>query len=106
MRRCEFCERPLGDQRRAHARYCDGLCRAAASRQRREESAQKRTHATTRQRSGPSGLQVSYQKALASVWEEVCLRLGTSTFDTYYAVEIGLRKALSPAQRARLEARS
>lgn len=96
---------------RSHARYCGGACRAGASRLRRGESAQKRTGRA----SGPSGLQVSYRKA-----EAAAVRAAVLAYASGLAVASGAPKAhspterasrlmaeaLSPAQRARLEARS
>ena len=92
---------------RAHARFCGPGCRRAAH---REESVPKRAHVARRACSGPSGLQVSYRKAVGVLERVVAngpiLVWGDGRRRTpQEAAELLMAEALSPTQRARLEAR-
>lgn len=97
MRRCEWCECSLGEMRR-DARYCSPAHRIAASKARRGIS----VRAVLTRSGGPSGLQVSYRKAVEVLYQHI----GEPDAVARVIAEAAMAEALSPAQRARLEARS
>lgn len=112
MRRCEFCETPLPEGKRASARYCDDVCRRAHWAERTgyrtgaAGNGRERLRAASPRRR--SGLQVSYRKAVAAVMSMFVAHTGEvmTRSDARQLVESALADALSPAQRARLEERS
>jgi hypothetical protein len=114
--RCQnvACWRVLDPVRAAHgAKSCDSRCRAAAWKQRtgygRGDSRpapvvarEGRSHAS---RSGPSGLTVSYRKAVGVVTDLLVHEAGWDAGPAEGVAEAWLRGALSEGQRARLDAR-
>lgn len=115
MTRCANpeCRRPLDPERVARygARVCDAACRAAAFRARHGIRRVKagsgapvaREPRANGSRSGPSGLQVSFRRAVRELAAVAPVGL-TSTEAERWAAQ-RLAPALSDRQRARLEAR-
>lgn len=97
MRRCEWCKCSLGGMRR-DALYCSAAHRLAASKARRGIS----VRGVPMRSSGPSGLQVSYRKAVEVLYQHIAEADAVARV----IAEDAMAEALSPTQRARLEARS
>jgi hypothetical protein len=95
------------DGMRPNAIYCSSACKTAAWKVRAGYRTQGiRNTSRTRKTGGPSGLQVSYGRAVEAVTRQ--LRLIGYSSDSGEDVETArmvLREALSDLQRARLDAR-
>lgn len=110
MRVCalEGCDVSLHGKR-SSARFCCDLHRTAQWKGTHRVAPQNGRERIAR-RSGPSGLQVSYRKAEAACRAAVADALSTFPFateaDMDTMVKARMGQALSPTQRARLEARS
>ena len=98
--RCEHCGAHFSP-RRPDARYCTPAHRTAAYRARRQEAGKASPSRHTR-----SGLQVSYPKAVEAAYRAATIAsMRFSDLSPRQIAEAEVRSALSPAQRARLEAR-
>lgn len=95
------------DGMRAQARYCCGAHRTAGWKGSHPAVPQNGRERFLR-RSGPSGLQVSYPKAVHRVAQYLAIYDDCVYADSEYEEDAAriLAEALSPAQRARLEGRS
>lgn len=102
MRRCEQCKASI-EGKRSDALYCRDLCRVTASKARRGLA----VPAVPTRSGGPSGLQVSYRKTVERMATIIgYYQPGYDKDLCRHLAEGQMRELLSPAQRARLEARS
>ena len=111
MRYCEYCSRELPEGMRVNARFCDARCRRMGWADRTGYVRGNAGERLPRRHSGPSGLQVSYRKAVAVMQDtlerwlvEDGYRGDIVGFARAHA-EGAMREALSASQRARLEDR-
>lgn len=96
--------------KQATARFCSDSCRVA---QWKADHLRGRQNGAERRRGGPSGLQVTYRKAVNVAAQLVFANSwgthpdeGLTYGEAHDLADEFMREALSPAQRARLEARS
>jgi len=99
------CENSL-EGKRSDARYCRPTCKARGFDQRRKLVVDSRPE----RRSGPSGLQLAYRKAVEAAYRTATIAV-MQAGDPFASpvreiAEREVRSGLSVAQRARLEARS
>lgn len=105
VRVCVHCGRALSESSRSEARYCSDRCRAAAWKERRGYGARRAVRTGLAR---PSGLQLSWRRALREV-TELTIQLNPHLADhrdlAEEIAETALKRALPERQRRRLEAR-
>lgn len=98
----EKCREKEFESSRPDARYCSDSCRAAAWKERRGYGVARPVRTEP---SRPSGLQVSYHRAVREV-AKVLEGYGSSPAVALRRAEVTLARALPERQRQRLEART